>query len=168
MPDFRIIAIADNVAASVRSTRRSPGYGHPVHEEVATGYGPCRHCLQFFEAGRERRLHFTYDPFAGVEAFPLPGPVFIHADRCERYPEYAGFPRHLSTNPLTFSAYGRGRVLRSEYRATDCDVDSLIREFFSRDDVDYIHVRDTSAGCFDLAIERATAIATVEIEEGSC
>src|ERR1700757_3827213 len=64
---FRVAAIPSKVADLVRSTMRSPGYGHPAHAEVATGYGPCRHCLRDFEVGKDRRILFTYDPFHGIE-----------------------------------------------------------------------------------------------------
>ena len=84
MPDYRVLAISESTAEKVRSTRKSPGYGHPVHAEIATGYGPCRLCLRDFEVGVDRRLLFTLDPFHGLESQPLPGPVFIHAEHCGR------------------------------------------------------------------------------------
>ena len=51
-----------NVADEVRRTRRSPGYGHPAHLEVAAGTGPCRCCLRPFVPGKDQRLLFTYRP----------------------------------------------------------------------------------------------------------
>src|SRR5258706_4999495 len=71
-----IIAIPTKVAELVRQTMKSPGYGHTAHAELATGYGPCRHCLQLFEFGPtvsqpDHRLLFTYDPFHGLDR-PLP------------------------------------------------------------------------------------------------
>jgi hypothetical protein len=89
---FRTVAIPTSLAESVRATLSSPGYGHPAHTEVAAGYGPCRHCLRVFRVNEERRILFTYDAFAGREALPLPGPVFIHERSCERYPPDGGFP----------------------------------------------------------------------------
>ena len=43
----------------------------------------------------------------------------------------------------------------AEERITDSDVESVIERLFERSEVDYIYVRDTEAGCFDLRIERA-------------
>ena len=41
----------------------------------------------------------------------------------------------------------------------DCDTgidDSMALAYLlARDDVDYLHVRDTQAGCYDLRVERA-------------
>jgi hypothetical protein len=154
MDSYRVVAVSEALAEKVRASRRSPGYGHPVHAEVATGYGPCRHCLRDFEIGSERRLLFTLDPFHGVEELPLPGPVFIHEAACDRYPEHGGFPRDLLAHDLMLVAYGRGRLQRSEERVTGEAVERAIAKLLARDDVDYLHVRDTQAGCYDCRIER--------------
>ena len=154
---FRVIAISSDIADTVRSTHRSPGYGHPVHTEVATGHGPCRLCLRTFAVGQERRVLFTYDAFSGTESLPLPGPVFIHEDVCIRYDENGGFPADLRAHALTLNAYGRRRQLRAQEYVADGRVESVIERLFARDDVDYIHVRDTQAGCFDFRIDRQQA-----------
>ena len=151
---YRVVAVAEQLAREVRETGRSPRYGHPTHVEVAQSYGPCRLCLEFFRKGEDRRILFTYDAFAGAEPLPLPGPVFIHESACTRYPEDGGFPRHLGAHALTLEAFGRGRHLRAEERVEDGAVEPAIQRLFFLPDVDYIHVRDTRAGCFDLRIER--------------
>jgi hypothetical protein len=155
MPPYRVLAISEGTAEKVRATRKSPGYGHPVHAEIATGYGPCRLCLRDFEVGVERRLLFTFDPFHGLEPLPLPGPVFIHESECDRHPEHGGFPEDLFSHDLTLTAYARGRLHRAEERATGAEVEAAIERLLGRADVDYLHVRDTRAGCYDLRVERA-------------
>jgi hypothetical protein len=37
---YRISGIPERLAQRVRSTLRSPQYGHPAYVETATGYGP--------------------------------------------------------------------------------------------------------------------------------
>lgn len=155
MIPYRTIAIPTELASRVRSTLRAPHYGHPVHVEVATGYGPCRHCLRPFAVGRDRRLLFTYDPFAGLEPFPVPGPVFIHEQECPRYPEHAGFPGGIDEDGLTIIAYARGRDVRDRVHARDeVEVSDAIQRLLAGDAIDYLHVRNTAAGCYDLRIER--------------
>jgi hypothetical protein len=151
---FRIAAIPTKVAELVRTTMRSPGYGHPAHVEVATGYGPCRHCLRDFQIGKERRILFTYDPFHGFEPLPLPGPVFIHAEPCERFSDDHRFPDDIRSHRLTFVAYGAGRRLLTEVYVENSSVEPIIAELFGRRDVQYLHVRDTEAGCYDFRIDR--------------
>jgi hypothetical protein len=110
--------------------------------------------LRTFVIGRDHRVLFTYDPFSGTESLPLPGPVFIHEESCSRYAEDGGFPADLRSHPLTFNAYGRGRQLRAQAYVEDGRVEPVIERLLARADVDYIHVRDTRAGCFDFSIER--------------
>jgi hypothetical protein len=103
---------------------------------------------------------FTYDAFADTETLPLPGPVFIHEESCTRYPEDGGFPDELRAHALTLEAYGRGRQLRAVERVGDGApgrVEESIERLLARPDVDYTHVRDTAAGCYDCRIERAEA-----------
>ena len=162
---YRTIAIPTETAAAVRVSLRAPRYGHPADVEVATGYGPCRHCLRTFRVGEERRILFTYDPFDGLERFPLPGPIFIHEAECARYPEDGGFPQELTAHPLTVSGYGRGRVLRDQAHVEGTGVEAEIDRMLTRAGVDYLHVRDTSAGCYDLRIEREEASVGNDAEE---
>ena len=156
MQSYRVVAIDDRIANAVRQTLRSPGYGHPAHAEVATGYGPCRQCLKTFAIGDERRILFTYDSFYGRESFPLPGPVFIHEHDCERYPEDAGFPVDMLTHRLTLNAYGAGRRLVGQRYVSNGVVEVELQRLLQDRDVAYIHVRDTDAGCYDFSIERTS------------
>jgi Protein of unknown function (DUF1203) len=154
---YRFIAIPSSVADSVRATLTAPRYGHPAHVEIARGYGPCRHCLRTFRVGQEERILFTWDAFEGVEALPQPGPVFIHAATCPRHAEDAGFPEDLRAHPLTLVAFGRGRAHQGEVHVTDGAVEAALEALFARPGIDYVHVRDMQAGCYDLRVERRAA-----------
>jgi hypothetical protein len=154
MQSYRVVAVADRVATAVRKTLRSPGYGHPTHTEVATGYGPCRQCLKTFVVGSDRRILFTYDPFYEKEKLPLPGPVFIHEHCCDRYPEDGGFPVDMLSHHLTLNAYADGRRLVAQKYVSNGAVESELQHLLQDRDVAYIHVRDTDAGCYDFSIER--------------
>ena len=151
---YRVIAITTKTAEKVRATMRSPGYGHPAHVETATGYGPCRHCLKEFRVGEEQRILFTLDPFYELAPLPLPGPVFIHAEPCERYDERQGFPEQTLKHALALVAYGGERKMLVEERVADGNVDPVLNRFLENPEVRYVHVRDTSAGCYDFRIER--------------
>jgi hypothetical protein len=154
MIEYRVVGVPSETAEKVRCTRTSPGYGHPVHSEIATGYGPCRLCLRDFQIGAEKRLLFTFDPFHGIEPYPLPGPVFIHESACTPFPENAGFPEDLRTHDLTLDAYAQGRRLIAEkHIAGGAGLDEEIDRLLAVPEVSYLHVRDTAAGCFDFRIE---------------
>jgi hypothetical protein len=154
MNSIRVIAIPTRTAEKVRSTLKSPGYGHPAHIEVAIGYGPCRHCLRDFRVGEEKRILFTYDAFYGTEPRPLPGPVFIHAEACPRYEEQAGFPQDIRAHRLTFIAYGAGRQVLDEKCVENGEAEEAVERLLANKDALYLHVRDTDAGCYDFRIEK--------------
>jgi hypothetical protein len=155
MTTVRIVAIPTEVANQVRSTLRAPVYGFPAHAEVATDAAPCRHCLRTFIPGAERRILFTYDRFSGIETLPQPGPIYVHAETCERYSEDAGFPEELRGSPRTLEAYARGRRLVAQEYVADGKFESAIEKLFGHSDADYIQVNSTTAGCFTFRIERA-------------
>jgi hypothetical protein len=147
------IRVVAEVAKEVRSTMRAPVYGFPAHAELATDAAPCRHCLRVTAPGEARRILFTYDRFAGLEPLPQPGPIYIHADNCPRYPEDGGFPQELRGSPRTVEAYSRGRRLLAQEYVSDGKFEP-VEKLFARTDVDYLQVNSTTAGCFTFRIER--------------
>ncbi len=156
MSKFNVIALPTETAAEVRESGKSPRYGHPAHTQVATGYGPCRHCLHTFRVGEEKRTLFTYDSFTGIENVPLPGPIFIHEQPCGRYPNDAGYPADLEPFAVVFNGYARGQKLVERVLVSAAeDKVAAVAHMLERPDIDYIEVRDQSAGCYDFRIERA-------------
>jgi hypothetical protein len=154
MTSYRVIAIPQQIAQEVRADLKSPQYGHLAHVEVAKGYGPCRSCLQPFRTGEENRILFTYNPFAGLDPYPSPGPIFIHEEYCTAY-NAPGFPKALRELPLILEGYGRGRWLITREQVVRNNVDEVLERLFSLPAVEYVHVRNAEAGCFIAHIERA-------------
>ena len=156
MLPIRIVAIPTEIAEQVRETLRAPVYGFPAHAELAPEPAPCRHCLRLTTAGKDRQILFTYNRFAGMESLPQPGPVYIHAENCPRYPENGSFPEELRGSPRTLEAYARGRRLLDQKYVSNGKFEPVIEELFARPDVDYLQVNSTTAGCFTFRIERAS------------
>jgi hypothetical protein len=154
MSSFQVVAIPTEVAESVRSTGKAPVYGFPAHKEIAAGRAPCRHCLQLIKVQEEQLLLFTYDPFREVGQPPLPGPIYIHAEKCERKNDSRSFPEDYRGRLLTFAAYGDDRELISEKRLNGEKEEEIAGAFFADPAVKYIHVRSTEAGCYLFRLER--------------
>ena len=129
--NIRVIALPTATVQKVLATHKSPGYGHPTHTELATGHGPCRHCLKPFCIGEEQRTLFTRNPFYNLAEIPLPGPVFIHAELCERYNEEAGYPTELLTYPAVMDAYDANQTLLLQRRSTDRNHPTILQELLS-------------------------------------
>lgn len=152
---LRFQGIPDSFAAEVRETMVAPEYGHPAHRSLAQGYGPCRQCLRTFEVGKDERILFTYQPFREPDSLPAPGPVFIHAEACERY-DSASFPSDLRALPLVLDAYANGGRLLAQARGTGDPVERLMN-IFSHSSADYVHIRNGEVGCFIARVERPRA-----------
>lgn len=154
MQRFRVIAMKTEIAEQVRATQKAPVYAFPAHIEVGEDSAPCRHCLRLITPG-ERRILFTYDRFTGKESLPQPGPVYIHAESCQRYPEEGGVPAELRNSPRTIEAYAAGRRLRGQEYVNDGRFEPVLEKLFADPNVDYLQVNSTTAGCFTFRIERA-------------
>ncbi len=142
------------VADAVRASGKSPKYGFPVQREVAAGRAPCRHCLRLIEPGKEDLLLFTYDPFQESGVPPLPGPVYLHAESCERHLEESVIPEEYHGRALTLEAFGEDRKRLGEARVQEGNADETARRLFEHQDVKYVHVRSTDAGCYLFRLER--------------
>jgi hypothetical protein len=151
---YRMIPVDPEIAREVRESMKAPGYGHPAYRSIATGYGPCRVCLQPLAVNQDERILFTFDPFAGREPFPLPGPIFIHAHQCQAPADSSRIPDEIRFIPMTLNAYASGRRLVAQVRITDGQAESILDRLFEDPEVAYVHVRNTEAGCFLLHVDR--------------
>jgi hypothetical protein len=148
---YRVIgietAVADQARLNAKDTLGFPTFTAPAGEGL-----PCRHCLQWIETGAPATF-FTLDPFAGTETLPLPGPVYVHGDGCDRYAG-GSLPVHLFQSPRTLNAYAKGRKLVAQEYVQGATASEVVDRLFGREDVEYLHVRSTTAGCFTFRLER--------------
>jgi hypothetical protein len=155
MSAFVVRPLSPAIAAEVRTTRRAPQYGHPVHEELARGTGPCRECLRAFEVGAESRLLFTHNAFAGTASLAQPGPVFIHADACMPHAG-DGYPDGLRDLPIVAQSYGDDGTIGAPSALPHGEQDTMLATMFDDARTAFVHLRHAEAGCFVARVERAT------------
>lgn len=153
---FTVTAIPAELAQDVRETGVSSWAKLPASTSVAKGYGPCRLCLKTFEAGKEDRTFFTYNAFEGRAELPLPGPVFIHADNCERYSSDE-FPPDFRELPMLFEAFSESGSMIKRIAVGKETIEEQIDELFAIVEVKYIYIRNAEAGCFMAFIDRPNA-----------
>jgi len=86
------------------------------------------------------------------------GPIFLHADACERYPETDQIPAMFLERESHLLKgydrddriiYGTGRIVKS------ADVAEAASGILDRDEVNYVHVRSALNNCFSCRIDRA-------------
>ena len=85
----------------------------------------------------------------------MPGPVYVHAEECEAYAGDGAIPSEYVGQPLTFEAFGANRARLGEQFVSGNGEDDALRGIFERKDVEYVHARSTSAGCYLFRVERA-------------
>lgn len=153
---FLVRGIPQDIADEVRRTRRSPGYGHPAHQELAGGTGPCRCCLEPFVPGVDQRLLFTWRPHGAAGELLAPGPVFIHAGHCRAF-DGDGFPEALRVLPLAFEARLSGSRVSELSRRDDVPAEAQMQVLFEEHAADWLHLRHAEAGCFIARVDRAGA-----------
>ena len=131
-------------------------YGATPEVRVSDGDGvPCRHCLRQVGAG-ERYLVLAYRPFPSLQPYAETGPIFLHAEPCERAADSDGLPEILHGSPdyivRGYSVedrivYGTGAVVPT------ADIPDRAAALLNREDVAYLHVRSARNNCYQCRIE---------------
>ena len=157
MPGLKFIAMPSETARGFRNGSLD-AHGQPPERHISDGSGtPCRHCLADVAAG-EPFLILAWRPFAGPQPYAETGPVFLHAEDCQRYGEAAGLPAmFLEREQFLLRgyghddriAYGTGQVVAT------ADLAQAAAALFDQPDVAYLHVRSGGYNCYQCRIERA-------------
>ena len=132
--------------------------GQPPERHVADEDGlPCRHCQRPIATG-EPYLILAYRPFPAAQPYAELGPIFLHAEPCERHPRFeraAGDVPRLEERPRPRLRRRRPIVYGTGEVVSPTDVASAAERIFMRGDVRYVHMRSSTNNCFQLRIEPA-------------
>lgn len=132
-------------------------YGLKPERKVSDGHGvPCRHCLKEVAAG-EMYLVLAYRPFPELQPYAETGPIFLHAEECERAEEGETLPKMLTSPDYIVRGYGKDdRIVYGSGAVTPTDeIVSRAEALLERDDIAYVHVRSARNNCYQCRIERA-------------
>jgi hypothetical protein len=150
--NFRIVPLRTEIAEAARVAAAAGAADHRVvTADSPRGY-PCRHCLQWAQPG-ERMILFPFDAIPPGRPYSESGPIFVHAEACERYRATEEFP----------AAFREGRVLRaynSQHDIIAAEVangagpEAVIERFLQKPETAFVHVRSASHGCYTMEIER--------------
>ena len=150
--NFRIVPLRAEIAEAARSAAEAGAADHRVvTADSPRGY-PCRHCLRWAQAG-ERMILFPFSAIPPCRPYSESGPIFVHAEACERYRATEEFP----------AAFREGRVLRAYNSRHDliaaevangAGPEAVIERFLQKPETAFVHVRSVSHGCYTMEIER--------------
>lgn len=151
----RFVALETDVARALQSGGPD-AYGQSPERQISTGDGDfCRHCLRRVAQG-EPFLILSYRPFPAPQPYAEQGPIFLHAEKCQRYRGNGGVPGMLSSpgyilrgyDAANRIVYGTGRIVATS------GIPSAAAETFTDPRVAYIHVRSAANNCYQCRIER--------------
>ncbi|MCB1386040.1 MAG: DUF1203 domain-containing protein [Nitratireductor sp.] len=142
-------------------TGSTDAYGNTPVRRLSDGKGvPCRHCLKPVRAG-EAYLTLSYSPFSEAQPYAETGPIFLHADPCERAEEDAAMPAmfHASNHAYILRGYdGRDWIT---YDVAEVVAPDMLEEraaaMLGRADVAYLHMRSSRFNCYQCRIERGSS-----------
>jgi hypothetical protein len=151
--NFQIVPLATEVAEAARRAAAAGAPDHGVVTADSPNRFPCRHCLRWAQPG-ERVILFPYPAIPHGHPYSESGPVFVHAESCERYAATHEFPTDLR----------KGRVMRaynSKFDMIDAEIvdgsepELIIEKLFQNPETAFVDARSVTRGCFTFRIQRA-------------
>jgi hypothetical protein len=150
---FRIVPLPTEVAETARRAAKSGAKDHAVIKaDSPTGY-PCRHCLRWAQPG-ERVILFPYAAIPFDHPYSEIGPIFVHAEPCERYSATREYPADFR-NGRAFRAYDADYNMLDAEVANGSHPETVIERFLEDPKTKFVDARSVSHGCFTFRIVRA-------------
>ena len=151
---FIVTPLPSEVARGARSAPQDD-YGNVLSAEVQeTAGNPCRHCLRRADIG-ERLVLFSYSPFEMRNPYKEVGPVFVHADGCERYGDVGRVPADFLNRPLALRGYDAEQRIVAVAVVADGRTERRVEELLGEPEVAFVHARSFTHGCYLFRIDRA-------------
>jgi len=156
MTGIHFIAIPTAEAKAYRAGKPDAN-GQAPERHISDGSGnPCRHCLNDIAEG-EPYLVLSHRPFDNTQPYAEQGPIFLHTEDCPRYADEAEVPAMFQKrerflirgyNADNRIVYGTGSVVETQ------NLEAEASRLFDNADVDYVHLRSGSNGCFQCRIDQ--------------
>jgi hypothetical protein len=149
---FRVVALPTEVAEAARRNAANHAPDHAVITVDSPAGFPCRHCLRWAQPG-EQVVLFPYAAIPAGRPYSETGPIFVHAEPCERHAVTHEFPAN----------FREGRVLRAYNSAHDIiaaevvngnEPEAVVEKLFRNPETAFVHARSVTHGCYTFKIER--------------
>jgi len=150
--NFRVIPLATEIADTARCAVNSGTADHSLITVDSPESSPCRHCLHWAQPD-ERVILFPYAAIPCGHPYSETGPIFVHANHCQRYSATNEYPADFR-NGRVFRAYD------SSYNIIDAEIvngsepEVVIESLFQNPDTAFVDVRSVTRGCFTFRILR--------------
>ena len=151
--NFRIIPLPTEIAEAARDAIKTSSAVHALITANSPRSSPCRHCLRWAEPG-ERVILFPYAAISPGHPYSESGPIFVHADQCERYSATDEFPADFRTGRV-FRAYDSNYKIIDAKLGDGSEPELVIQGLFGNPETEFVDVRSVTHGCFTFRIQRA-------------
>jgi len=150
---FRIVPLRSEVAEGARRAAEAGAADHAVVlADSPSGY-PCRHCLHFAKPG-ERLILFPYAAIPAGHPYSESGPIFVHAEQCERYRATHEYPEDFRRG-RAFRAYNTGYDMIDAEVANVNEPEAIVEKLLQNPETAFVDARSVTRGCYTFRIQRA-------------
>ena len=150
---FRIVPVPTEVADAARRAVNEGAADHALITVDEPGSAPCRHCLRWAEPG-ERVVLFPYTAIPSGQPYSETGPIFVHADKCQRYSATNEYPADFR-NGRVFRAYDSNYNIIDAQVVDGSEPEGVIESLLQNPDTAFVDVRSVTRGCFTFRVQRA-------------
>ena len=150
---FRILPLPTEIAQAARRAVTAGAADHALITAESPGSSPCRHCLRWAQPG-ERVILFPYAAIPSGLPYSEIGPIFVHAEKCERYSATDEYPAEFR-NGRVFRAYDSNYNLIDAQAMNGSEPETVIERLFQNADAAFVDVRSVTHGCFTFRVQRA-------------
>ena len=156
MTGLKFVALATETARALQAVSADAN-GQAPERDISDGSAvPCRHCLSDVAAG-EPFLILAHRPFPEAQPYAETGPIFLHAQACNRHEEGHDVPAlFLSRERVLIRGYGADdRIVYGTGQViTSAEIGAFARDLLAVPEVAYLHLRSASNNCYQCRIER--------------
>ena len=132
--------------------------GNPINRFVDhKGGWPLRCCLSDSEPGDEIAI-IAWSPFEWDGPYRETGPIVVHANPCRGRADDRELPAALDRSAMVLRPYGHDRMIayhRVRHVAEGRSVSAEITAMLAEPDVDFVHGRNVTGGCYSFTARRA-------------
>jgi Protein of unknown function (DUF1203) len=150
---FRVVALETETAGAARRRAQAGASDHAiVIADSPDGY-PCRHCLCWGKPG-ERMILFPFASIAPGRPYSESGPIFVHAEACERYAATHEFPAAFRGSRVLRAYDSRDNMINAHVLNGE-EPEAVIKKLLQNPETAFLQVRSVTRGCYTMKIERA-------------
>ena len=149
---FRIIPLPTEIADAARRLVNAGTADHALITVDSPGSSPCRHCLRWAQPG-ERVILFPYAAIPSGRPYSETGPIFVHANECQRYSATNEYPADFR-NGRVFRAYDSNYKIIEAKVVNGSEPETVIQRFFQNAEAAFVDVRSVTHGCFTFRVQR--------------